>query len=230
LGPLRRCAIRSRNRPHQPAAGIRPLSREQRWQGNGSLLRMFAAQAMSQGVWASRTALSGRFVSTTDEDAALLSEPTVELRASVRRHRSAQGCRPCSRCGRHRARTRHRITTTTSRSQSAKPVATARRTRTAPGEWPTGSHSGRLGVMCKTIATYSLYGLDAVSADLIVEGDGVRVVERGSGRTLVDVKQESGRRTPAGVQSGGPILVWRESAPETMSTGQSCLFSPPWPV
>jgi hypothetical protein len=96
--------------------------------------------------------------------------------------------------------------------QSAKPVATARRMRTASSEWPTGSHSGRLGVMCKTIATYYVYGLDAIAADVIVHGDGVRVVERGTRRTLVDVKQKPGRRTLASVQSGGPNLVRRESA------------------
>jgi magnesium chelatase family protein len=41
----------------------------------------------------------------------------------------------------------------------------------------------------------------------------VRVVEQGTGRTLVDVKQESDSRKQAGVQSGGPSLVRRESAP-----------------
>jgi hypothetical protein len=74
--------------------------------------------------------------------------------------------------------------------------------------------------MCQTIPTYYLYGLDAIAADVIVQGDGVRVVEPGTGRTLVDVKQEPGRRTPAGVQSGGPTLVRRESAPETIAIRQ----------
>jgi hypothetical protein len=97
--------------------------------------------------------------------------------------------------------------------QSAKPVTTARWIRTASGEWPTGSHSGKLGVMCKTIPTYYVYGLDAISADVIVQGDGVRVVERGIGRTLVDVKQEPSSSTPAGVQSGSPNLMRRKPAP-----------------
>jgi hypothetical protein len=96
--------------------------------------------------------------------------------------------------------------------------------RTASGEWPSGSHSGKLGVMCQTIPTYYLYGLDAIPAHVIVEGDRVRVAERGTGRTLVEVKQEPVGCVPASVQSGGPNLVRRESAPETMSTGQGCLF------
>ena len=80
--------------------------------------------------------------------------------------------------------------------------------------------------MCKTTATYYLYGLDAISADVIVQGDGVRVVERGTGRTLVGVKQERGRRTPASVQSDGPTLVRRELAPETMTTSWTYLSCP----
>ena len=115
---------------------------------------------------------------------------------------------------------------TTSRRESAKPVATARRIRTASGEWPTDPHSGRLGVMFKTIPTYSLYGLDAIPADVIVQRDGVRVVERGTGRTFFDVKQESDTRKQAGVQSGGPALVRRESAPARNITG---LYSPTSP-
>jgi hypothetical protein len=76
----------------------------------------------------------------------------------------------------------------------------------------------KLGAMCQSIATYSLYGLDAIPADAIARGDGVRVAERGSGRTLVDVKRNPRRRTPASVQSGSPALVRQESAPETMTT------------
>ena len=53
--------------------------------------------------------------------------------------------------------------------------------------------------MCQTIATYYVYGLDAISADVILQGDGVRVVERGTGRTLVDVKQEPSSSTLAHV-------------------------------
>jgi hypothetical protein len=97
--------------------------------------------------------------------------------------------------------------------QSAKPVTIARWMRTAWGEWPTGSHSGRLGVMCQTIPTYYWYGLDAIPAYVIVEGDRVRVAERGTGRTLVEVKQEPVGCAPAGVQSDGLNLVRRESAP-----------------
>jgi hypothetical protein len=64
--------------------------------------------------------------------------------------------------------------------------------------------------MCQTIPTYSLYGLDAISADVIMQGDRVRVVERGTGRTLVDVKQESDTRKQAGVQGCRPNLVRRK--------------------
>jgi hypothetical protein len=114
-------------------------------------------------------------------------------------------------------------------SSEDKPTPSSKEARiaaSASGQWPTGSHSGRLGVMCKTIATYCLYGLDAIPADVIVEGDGVRVVERRSGRTLVDVKQESDTRKRAGVQPIGPNLVRRESASETMTTGQPSLSYP----
>jgi hypothetical protein len=74
--------------------------------------------------------------------------------------------------------------------------------------------------MCQTIATYYVYGLDAIPADVTVQRDGVRVVERRTGRTLVDVKQEPSSGTPACVQSGGSTLVRRESAPEAMATRQ----------
>ena len=84
--------------------------------------------------------------------------------------------------------------------------------------------------MCQTIPTYYLYGLDAISADVIVQGDGVRVVERRTGRTLVAVKQESDSREQAGVQPVCPSLVQRKPAPETMSTGQSSLSLPITPV
>jgi hypothetical protein len=80
--------------------------------------------------------------------------------------------------------------------------------------------------MGKTIPTDSLYGLDAIPADVIVQRDGVRVVGRKSGRTLVDVKREPGRCTPAGVQPIGPNLVRRESAPETMTTRWAYLSCP----
>jgi hypothetical protein len=80
--------------------------------------------------------------------------------------------------------------------------------------------------MCQTIATYYVYGLDAIATDVIVQRDGVRVVERGTGRTLVDVKQESDTRKQAGVQLIGPNLVRRESAPETMTTRWAYLSCP----
>ena len=51
--------------------------------------------------------------------------------------------------------------------------------------------------MCKTIPTFYLYGLDAIPAHVIVEGDRVRVAERRTGRTLVEVKQESDSRKSA---------------------------------
>ena len=72
--------------------------------------------------------------------------------------------------------------------------------------------------MCKTIPTYYLYGLEAIPAEVIGQGDGVRVVERGIGRTLRYVKQESDSCIQAGVQSGRPTFVRREPVPETMST------------
>jgi hypothetical protein len=51
--------------------------------------------------------------------------------------------------------------------------------------------------MHATIPSYALYGLDAIPADVIMEGDRLRMVGRGSGQTLVDVKREPGRHTPA---------------------------------
>jgi hypothetical protein len=100
---------------------------------------------------------------------------------------------------------------------------------TASGEWPTGSHSGKLGLMSKTIPTYSLYGLEAIPADVIVAGDGVRVVERGTRRTLVDIKRGPGRRTLASVQLDGPTLVRRESAPARIIAELYCPVSPSLP-
>jgi hypothetical protein len=67
--------------------------------------------------------------------------------------------------------------------------------------------------MCKTIPTFYLYGLDAIPAHVIVEGDRVRVAERGTGRTLVEVKREPDSSTPAGWPSWLPVLVRIESAP-----------------
>jgi hypothetical protein len=88
----------------------------------------------------------------------------------------------------------------------------------APSEEALADHDDKLGGMCQTIPTYYLHGLDEIPADVIIQRDGVRVAERGTGRTLVDVKRESDTRKQAGVQSGGPNLVRRELAPETMTT------------
>jgi hypothetical protein len=43
--------------------------------------------------------------------------------------------------------------------------------------------------MAQPIPTYALYGLDAIPAEVIVERDRVRVVERQSHRTLHEVKR-----------------------------------------
>jgi hypothetical protein len=74
-------------------------------------------------------------------------------------------------------------------SQSAKPVATARWIRTASGEWPTGSHSGKLDFMHATVPTYSLYGIEALPADVVVKSGGVRVVEPGPGGSWLSSKR-----------------------------------------
>jgi hypothetical protein len=68
------------------------------------------------------------------------------------------------------------------------------------------------------IPTYPLYGLDALPADVTVGPGGVRVVERVSGWTLLDVKQELGSCMQSGVQGcppnlGPPNLGRRELAP-----------------
>ena len=80
--------------------------------------------------------------------------------------------------------------------------------------------------MLTMIPPYNLYGLDAIPADVIVDGDRVRVIERHTRRTLHEVKREPTNCAPAGVQSGGPSLVRRESAPETMTTRWSYLSCP----
>ena len=72
--------------------------------------------------------------------------------------------------------------------------------------------------MCQTIPTYCLYGLDAIPAHVIVEGNRVRVADRGTGRTLVEVKHESDTRKQAGVQLIRPNLVRRELAPAYLMT------------
>ena len=72
--------------------------------------------------------------------------------------------------------------------------------------------------MHATIPTYYLYGLDAIPADMFVDRDGVRVVERESGRTILDVKRSPDSCMQAGVQGCPPTLGRRELAPETMST------------
>src|SRR5262249_33076590 len=101
--------------------------------------------------------------------------------------------------------------TTTSRSKSAKPVATTRWIRMTSGEWPPGCRPGRLAIMHATIPTQALYGLDAIPADVVVGSDCVRAVERGSGRVLATQQ--------ACLLGGLAILGRRRSAPETMSTG-----------
>ena len=83
---------------------------------------------------------------------------------------------------------------------------------------------GKLVLMHATIPRYALSGLDAVLADVIVEGDMVRVVERKSGRTLSEVKQEPSSSTLASVQSDGLTLVRRELAPGRVSTRHTFLF------
>jgi hypothetical protein len=63
-----------------------------------------------------------------------------------------------------------------------------------------------------------LYGLDAVPVAVVVGRDGVRIVERDSGRFLATQQ--------ACMQAGLSVLGRRRSAPETMSTGQPYLFCP----
>jgi hypothetical protein len=67
--------------------------------------------------------------------------------------------------------------------------------------------------MCKTIPTFYLHGLDAIPADVIVEGDTVRVTERGTSRALHGVKQGSRNCMLAGWPPLLPSLVRRELAP-----------------
>jgi hypothetical protein len=97
-------------------------------------------------------------------------------------------------------------------------VATARWIRTASGEWPTGSHSGKLDFMHATVPTDSLYGIEALPADVVVESGGVRVVEPGTGRVLA-IQQACMLGEPS-------ILGRRRAAPETMTTRQSFLSRP----
>jgi hypothetical protein len=78
--------------------------------------------------------------------------------------------------------------------------------------------------MAQPIHTYFLRGLDAIPAEVLVDRDRVRVVERQTRRTLHEVKREPSSSAPAGVQSDGPNLVRRESAPETVSTSRLYLF------
>ena len=83
-----RCAFRRRKLTRQAAAGIRPLWPAQDGRITARSPWVFAVPPMIQSVCASRSVLGGPFASTGVEDAALSSEPTVALRASVRRHRS----------------------------------------------------------------------------------------------------------------------------------------------
>jgi hypothetical protein len=84
--------------------------------------------------------------------------------------------------------------------------------------------------MLTMIPTYALYGLDAIPTEVIVGENRVRVVEPKSSRTLCELKQEPSSSTPAGVQSGGPNLVRRKPAPETMKTRQPSLYYPLSPI
>jgi hypothetical protein len=97
------------------------------------------------------------------------------------------------------------------------------------GDWLSDS-PGQVGVMHATIPTYALRGINAVPADVIVEGEMVCVAERKTGRTLLGVKRGPSSNAPAGVQSDRQTPVQRESAPETMSTGQCCLSYPSSPI
>jgi hypothetical protein len=111
-----------------------------------------------------------------------------------------------------------RITTISSCSRAAKPVATARWIRTASGEWLPGLRPGKLVIMHATIPTHCLYGIEALPADVIVGPGDVQVVERGTGRVLTTRQ--------ACMQAGLATLGRRRSAPETMSTRQFPLFYP----
>jgi hypothetical protein len=137
--------------------------------------------------------------------------PSVVRRTAVRGgEQRGGGYRTRARC---RATRHERITTMTSRCKSAKPVATARWIRTASGAWPTGLRPGKLVIMHATILTYALYGIEAIPADVIVDPDCVRVVERGTGRVLA--------ARQACMLGGLAILGRRRSAPETIRTRQS---------
>jgi hypothetical protein len=67
-------------------------------------------------------------------------------------------------------------------------------------EWLDGLRPAKLVIMHVTISTYSLYGLDAILMDVIVGPGGVLMVDRKTGRTLLDVKQELHGCMQAGVQ------------------------------
>ena len=68
-----------------------------RCQGYTSHPWMFAARPLTQAVWASTPYLRARFASTAIGGVALSTSPTATLRASVRRHRRAQGGSPMRR-------------------------------------------------------------------------------------------------------------------------------------
>jgi hypothetical protein len=54
--------------------------------------------------------------------------------------------------------------------------------------------------MLTMIPPYALYGLDAIPADVIVERDSARVIERHTRRALREVKQEPSWFVLAGLQ------------------------------
>ena len=73
--PLDAGSVRVNRRPR-----IRPLPPEQDARVTAPSPWMIASPPMTQAVWASRTAFSGRFASTAGEDQALSPEATIALR------------------------------------------------------------------------------------------------------------------------------------------------------
>lgn len=99
-----------------------------------------------------------------------------------------------------------------------------------PRESLAGFRPGRFDLMQATIPTYSLYGMDAVPADVTVGGNSVVVIERHTRRSLREVRWGPDSCRLASVQSDGSTLVRRDSAPETMTTGQGCPFHLATPI
>jgi hypothetical protein len=76
------CVIMGRKRSHQRAARVRPPSPEQDAKVTAPSPWMFAAPPIKQTVWASRSALRGRFATTVIEDVA--SHPIRVPRCALR--------------------------------------------------------------------------------------------------------------------------------------------------